>query len=697
MRILIKTGELDLSEDFSFEIEKTSSLYSEQGEQSIPVTLPATPHNLTLLGQPLRPARYMRYPYRIPARLEAGVFGKIGELVISKYSRKGISASFIFSESVIYSEYSEKKLKELFKDYVRTDFSTPWEWAVYLTGVYNGTEQDEDFTVFPVLTEKNEDTYLVLNEPDPDAEVRSPALIYGARLINVGGEEEKIPEGYGLTPFLYLRRTVSMIFSLMGYTIGENAFDEEFFDRIVLVNNNADSICDGTLHYADLVPSCTVADWLEWMEYKFGIYMTVRSDGKTVDLVALRDIYERNPDLGISELLYGEEPEISVVEPSHLVIKSGTSIDGAAPAAETWAELVERYGACIRLVDTDFMKWESILPPTLRTGTLIYRLSHGEFFETQTDNEGALTLRRIGTDYFSRDGKSTDNPEERSAQDELPPLYDCVCGVKEDGDIVTALYIGGRLHSRTSVLGQSESGDGQKIIIAADAGMTAVSYGHAIRYRFGTVRGCDNQGNIKEDVPDLRPDALYSRFFTKADYMARNCTASVKLTPHLPVRTLLSYDMLRPKWWKGALLLPKTVNYTVGNRYKCGSCEYQLLQEYADAIPDTVPPDLPDIKFYWQYVEKEEETKAAWLESIESGLGTGQIQQVQFAWENSARKDFLWLQYPDKVGLTTMHHFRILLASCVIAMPGIGDEVIFRPVSERLQVPCWYESVPFNM
>ena len=124
MKILIKTGELDLSEDFSFEIEKTSSVYSEQGEQSIPVTFPATPHNLILLGQPLRPARYMRYPYRIPARLEAGVFGKTGELVISKYSRKGISASFIFSESVIYSEYSEKKLKELFKEVLTRCFST---------------------------------------------------------------------------------------------------------------------------------------------------------------------------------------------------------------------------------------------------------------------------------------------------------------------------------------------------------------------------------------------------------------------------------------------------------------------------------------------------------------------------------------------------------------------------------------------
>lgn len=700
MKVKIQTGDLELPEDFSFEIEKTSSVFSEQGEQSVPVTVPATPHNLAMLGQPLRPARHMRYPYRVKASLEAGAFIKTGELIVSKYSRNGISASFVFSESVIYSGYKETTLKELFKDTVRTDFRTPWEWAGYLIDVYNGSETDEDFTVFPVLTEKNEDSYLVLNEPDTAAEPGHESLIYSARLINVGGEDEKVPEGYGLTPFLYLRRAVSMMFGLMGYAIGENAFDDSFFDKVVLVNNNADSICDGTLHYADLMPSCTVAEWLEWMEAKFGIYLSVRSDGRTVDLVSLKDIYERTPDMGISELVYGEEPEISVTEPSHLVISSGTSIDGAAPAAETWAELVERYGACIRMEDTDFLKWESLLPSTLRTGTLIYRLSHGEFYETQTDSDGNLTLRRAGTDYFARDGRSTDNAEERTASDELPPLYDWMYG-SDVGDRVNALYIGSRLHSRTSVIGKSGESDGQKIIIAADTGMSALSYGHNLRYRFGTIRGLNNQGNLAAGS-DLRPEALYTHFFTGADYVARNCTASVKLTPHLSVMSLLSYDMLRPKWRKGALLLPKSLNYTVGRRHECGSCDFQLLQQYADEIHDTEPPVLPDIHYYWKYVETDaEEIKTEWLDSLIVGDSHSYTQNETFKWENTARNDFLWMQYPDRIGQTAMRHFRILLASCKVVTeiqnPDGSVAVISRDASARLQVPCWYESAPFDM
>ena len=696
MKVKIQAGELDLPEDFSFEIEKTSSVFSEQGEQSIPVTLPATPHNLTVLGQPLRPARHLRYPYRVKASLGAGAFVSTGGLVRSGCSRKGISASFVFSESVIYSEYKDTTLKELFKDTVRTDFGTPWEWAGYLIKVYNGSVTDDDFTVFPALTEKNGESYLVLNEPDTAAEAGQESLVYGARFINVGGEDEKVPEGYGLTPFLYLRRAVSMMFDLMGYAIGGNAFDDSFFDKVVLVNNNADSICDGTLHYADLMPSCTVADWLEWMESKFGIYLSVRSDGQTVDLVALKDIYERTPDMGISGLVYGEDPEISVVEPSHLVITSGTSIDGAAPAAETWAELVERYGACIRLADTDFLKWESLLPSTLRTGTLIYRLSHGAFYETQTDSDGSMTLKYVGTDYFARDGASTENPEERTASDELPPLYDWVYG-DDVGDRVSALYIGSRLHSRTSVIGKSMDNDGQKIIIAADTGMSATSFGHNIRYRFGTVRGQNNQGNLQAG-PDLRPEALYDRFFTRADYAARNCTASVKLTPYLPVRSLLSYDMLQPKWWKGAVLLPRSLNYTAGRRCKCGICDFQLLQQYANEIQDKEPPELPDLACIWEYRSGEQDVIASWKKTFVPP-GDGTLQSCSWRWLDGVEETFadayVWLPYSEISGEKALYHKRRGWIEYYYTTPYVVG-VLFG-ISEEFLAECWYESVPFEL
>lgn len=688
MRIFLPGGELDLPADFSFEIEKTSSIFSENGEQSIPVTLPATSNNLVLLGQPLHPARYARYPYKIDnVCLEAGIFSRNGELVISKYSHKGISASFIFSESVIYSKYKETTLKELFKDTVRTTYSTPWEWAEYMIKVYNNTVNDNDFTLFQVLCEKNEENFLILNEPDTSSSLSMPRLVFKARTINVRGNDEKVPEGYGITPFLYLRRFVTMLFDKMGYAIGSNAFENAFFDKIVLVNNNADSICDGTLHYSDLVPSCTVAEWLEWMEMKFGIYLSVRSDGRTVDLVTLDDIYSKASDMELTGLVYGEDTEVSVSESAHLVVKSATSIDGAAPAAETWSELVERYGACFRLNDTDFMKWDSVLPATLRAKTLVYRLSAGEFYETASADDGSRTLKRLGTDYFARDGRSTDNQEERSAQDELPPMYDCVCGIKDNGDIVTALYIGNRLHSRTSVIGQSDDTNGQKIIIAADAGMSAISYGHAIRYRFGTIRGCDNQGNVLENIPDMRPEAMYNKFFVRADEVKRNCTASVKLVPHLQQRSLITFDMLRTKLWKGANLLPKTMTYTVGSRYECSSCDFLLLQQYSNAIPDKGQAVLPDLKYIWQYCTDEAGALERWLEEYEHPYGDpDSLNSYAWRWHEDAKDDFLWMPYPDKSGLKTLSHTR---KGYVMYFDKYIGQMLS---SELIDVDCWFES-----
>ncbi|HIZ85921.1 MAG TPA: hypothetical protein IAC04_05485 [Candidatus Coprenecus stercoravium] len=682
MRIIIDKGILELPEDFSFEIEKTSSVFSEQGEQSIPVSLPATPHNLSLLGQPLRPERSMRYLRKIPALLEAGVLIRKGTLIISKYSSDGITASMVFSESVIYSKYKDVSLREIFKDENRLDYSTPVKWAEYLVKVYNGMVPEYDFAVFPVLVNKSDDTFFILNEPDPDVQ---SSLLSAARTVTVDGGTEEVPDGYGLTVFLYLRRLVALLFSRMGYSIGTSAIDDSYFNRVVVLNNNADTICDGTIHYADIVPSCTVAEFLEWMEAKFGIYISVSTDGTTVDLRALKDIYSSSPDMDLTGKADKSDMELSVDEPGHVVLKPDTSLDGAAPAAETFQELRDRHDCAISMDEYMFSRWTEILPSTLRLRTLICRLALGEYYELGNDENG-MTLSRVGSDYFNADSGATDNPQERTPADPIPPLYAYDRGSKS-GDVITALYIGERRHSRTSVAGSSESGYEQKIMIAADAGFTIWDERHRTAHRLGTVRGRDNLGRYLENVPELLPDAIFNNFFKEAEYAALNCNVSIKLTPSLPPHSLLSFGTLCAKQFGGARLLPKTMKYSVGKVSACGECEFALLQDYEDAQQSALPGHtFTGIYFYWKYCCDGTAAMDAW---IAEQPAPDYIDNPRWEWAEEPRDGAVMLPYPSKAGLIDGEHKR----QGRVWYRNKNEESL-QQHSALLEGDAWYESVP---
>ena len=52
MKLTLEQGEIALPEDFAFQIESNHPFFSDEGTASVPVTLPASPENLDLLGHP---------------------------------------------------------------------------------------------------------------------------------------------------------------------------------------------------------------------------------------------------------------------------------------------------------------------------------------------------------------------------------------------------------------------------------------------------------------------------------------------------------------------------------------------------------------------------------------------------------------------------------------------------------------------
>lgn len=100
---------------------------------------------------------------------------------------------------------------------------------------------------------------------------------------------------------------LELVFSEFGYTITENPFKtNKELSNLVILNNAADCCVKGKLSYADLMPDCTVEDFLNALHVRFGLVYNVSSDTKTATLRLIRDIVDDVPDIDLSRSLTDE-------------------------------------------------------------------------------------------------------------------------------------------------------------------------------------------------------------------------------------------------------------------------------------------------------------------------------------------------------------------------------------------------------
>ena len=671
MRLITKNGELDLPEDFSFEIEKCSTFFSSDGEQSIPVTLPATPRNLTALGQPLRMAGSRSALTRVDAVLHAGVMQRHGQLVISGASRDGITASLALGESDLYTKYSEMSVRELFAGHKRTEYSTVEGWVGYFNKVIAGEAEEDELTLMPVLVDKNDDRYIILNEPEQTSGTSPQELKWMARVISSGDNAEQVPEGYGITPFLYFRTFITLLFEKMGLKIGVSAFDDTFFNSVVLLNNCADTICAGSLSYEDLVPSCTVGELLELLEAKFNVYLFVNNETATADLLCMDIKVSGVPDLDISAQLDSMDGiKLDFGEHERIVLSSDTSLEGAAPPEDNMKVFHDKYPV-VSSLDEDGMNG-------VRHYSVVLRLATGEYYMVERSIEtNAYNLKRLGMNYFARDRDNTEKSREITAEDMLPPMV----MYNRDGDvwndIILAPYIGSRAHRHTSYSSSGKDED-QAVIFAFDAGEAAVDSYHAPSYRLATTQAYNNIG-IQWRTGDLTPESLFSRFFSGINDVLSNCISTVTAKVDFTPGQLLAMNMGRLKLLDGVLLLPKTVRYNVGRGVSCGQSEFLIVKDYLDDVQeDNI--EFEGQLYSWQF-------KSRLVEALEDLEQTHAI--VEYEWSDGLSDEFIYVPPPSADGVTDYHFTRTAHFRCTNEH---GTDLY---ETDR-DIDCWYESVPID-
>lgn len=239
------------------------------------------------------------------------VYKRTGKInIVSAGRTEGITLNIGFDNSEAYSAWKAKKLNSI---------TLPSISGGTVSGLMSSinwffTDSHEDFAIFQIVVKNDskDGTYYpqYINRITLDSNGEY-ALCYQARtetlLINDTPTETSLPEGYGVAPFLYVHRVLDFIFSEFGYTITENPFktDKEL-SSLVILNNAADCCVTGILNYADLMPDCTIEDFLNALYVRFGLVYNVSSDTKTATLRLIRDIMEDEPAVDLSRNLTAE-------------------------------------------------------------------------------------------------------------------------------------------------------------------------------------------------------------------------------------------------------------------------------------------------------------------------------------------------------------------------------------------------------
>lgn len=123
MEIIHSSGQAyELSPDTKIELTRTNPFFNEIGEQSLPVNIPASQRNTSLLGQPHRADRQQKIPASLDVSIRSGIFSlNARQVILSAQKNDEIQTSFYIRTGAFYEKIRDVTLVEIFKD-KRIDF-----------------------------------------------------------------------------------------------------------------------------------------------------------------------------------------------------------------------------------------------------------------------------------------------------------------------------------------------------------------------------------------------------------------------------------------------------------------------------------------------------------------------------------------------------------------------------------------------
>lgn len=328
----IETGEnLQIIPGTKLSVERTNPFFNDYGEQTVPVDIPASPYNCRILGHPEAFGVRRKAIMRSAVIQDGEYYAQCRQAVLSATRRGSISTSFYMSDGSLYSRIGNIKLRDIYGDErIAAAGSTVASCIAWCKTLVDNT--NPDYTIFPVLLtdDSNMDTgwnFKILNNygcgfpvwdspigSTEDISVRKVAPLwnaYGSETPRFDTEEDTVEyvdgiavnlkPGYYISPFVRAVRVLRDVFAHFGYSLEENFFTRtEPFSKMAVVNKCIDTIVNGYILKADLVPDVTCKDFLAVFRRKFCCEFIADERDMTVSVAFLGDMLSQPPSTDLT-------------------------------------------------------------------------------------------------------------------------------------------------------------------------------------------------------------------------------------------------------------------------------------------------------------------------------------------------------------------------------------------------------------
>lgn len=542
MRIYNETGEFELPEGMQIEIEINNPMVSQSGSSSIPLNIPATRQNLIVADHPDQFCR--EYPIRngYECIVQHGTFQIQGKLDIDTCTENAIRGSIAFQNNSIDKYDSERSLKSILGGYRYSGLGSGID--MIMRSIQEGYEEEtaqgwdkHQLVVFPVKCRIAEGLTITLNESEDQSDeygIWFGDLIYNARSYKVGDITYNVPKGYGITLFPYLGYIIEEILSKIGYTVRTNDFNKEPYRNLVLLNAVPDMICTGDIYLRDFVPDITFKEFTEWLQKEFGAYMFFSNGEANVHIIA--ETLKTAPTVDLTSYIQDDET-VSIPQASAVRIEADTSIEGSAPADETWNLFKSKYPTIKQVAAENNIG---------NVAGIYYCKGTGDFWK----GDGTYKHIRLGSDLFPMPGKYMDESENsiKSSGKALSTSY-----LQHYRPSPYMVFVGDACHYHTGIKDEEEKQEHNL--------MTCWAYYD--KYWQGTFTGQRSDGEAPFE--SLSPIGRYSLFFREYNKLLLNSAPEVTVTINIPEDVLSSMDPLMPVRYKNNMALIKSLSYALSD------------------------------------------------------------------------------------------------------------------------------------
>ena len=280
----------------ALEITRSNPFFNEHGEQSLPITLPASEHNLMLLKHPNRLHNTAKIKQDDIVTIQNGSFQMQAKQAILSATNKEISTSFYLNEGAFFSKIKNKQLSEIFADKV-IKFPSVQNAITFVRNLM--ITPDPRFACFPTATDQGTlnrigstiaaDGYYNLHNAEP-------------RIIIENEIEVALSPGYYITPFIKANHLLTEIFAYLGYTLLPSFFTETYpFTDMVFLNNTIDTLVKSEIRYSQIIPDCMATTILELFRTRFCAEFIPHETTKTVSIVLFKDLIKQEPKTNLTK------------------------------------------------------------------------------------------------------------------------------------------------------------------------------------------------------------------------------------------------------------------------------------------------------------------------------------------------------------------------------------------------------------